>query len=1056
MIKKENLNVDFKELKYIHHISDIQIRNLKRHKEYEEVFERTYEEVRKNKDNAVAYIGGDIAHSKTEMSPELVDQLSRLFKNLSDICPTLIIAGNHDCNLNNRSRLDVLTPIVNNLNHPNLYYLKDSGIYTCADTKFVVWDCWSDESDFITSDKVDGDTKVVLFHGTVDRAQTDLGFRLPSDVHIDKFKGYDLGLLGDIHKRQFLNDEETIAYCGSLVQQNHGEGLSHGYLLWDVPKRKSKYIEIPNDYGYYTIDIDNGELPEIKDMPKKARLRVRVSNTNGTELKKCLSIVHKQYGIYDITVTRTDGLELNRGEVKEKIDVGDITNPNYQYELIENFLKRNSYVDDETLLKIKKINDDLNLSMPEEDISRNVDWVIKKFEFENMFSYGDKNIVDFTKIMGINGLFAPNASGKSSLLDALSFCLFDTSSRAPKAENVLNNKKNNFWCKLNFEINDINYYIERRGKKSRNGHVKVNVDFWMVDEVGEKVSLNGDQRRTTNFNIKKVIGSYEDFILTTLSLQNNSTVFIDKTQKERKELLAQFMGIGIFDKLYTMANQDISDISAILKDFKKTDYDKQLSDTQKEIEQISKTYKSLIKERDNHLGEEKQLNKDILDLTKKLKPLDDSITNIDELEKTKNEFSKLLSENKSGMDSIVSDAIQTKSKKADIESEIEIHLENKVEEKFQQLKKYELENETLNNDIEKLKIDVSHKKDKKKLIDLISHFKENHDVNCKYCAENEVLSSTKQTEELIEKDAILARSYIEKRKQLDTKLDELKKIKSQKNDYDDLLTELKNITDVQNNLVSQQTLLIEKNKNYETQINVIDEKIQKYYEQENDIKYNKEIENDISDLKETIDSLSSLVQQFQNKVNDTNGRIKILETEKNNIKDTIVKVEEYESKYQAYKYYLDAVKRDGVPYELIMKALPTIEGEVNNILSQLVDFGIVLQMDGKNINCLIVYDDDNIWPLELSSGMERFISSLAIRVGLINVSNLPRTNFLAIDEGWGTMDSDNLNSVYNLFQYLKSQFQFTLIVSHIESMRDAVDSLLEIKKENGYSNINYV
>ena len=99
----------------------------------------------------------------------------------------------------------------------------------------------------------------------------------------------------------------------------------------------------------------------------------------------------------------------------------------------------------------------------------------------------------------------------------------------------------------------------------------------------------------TNFNIKKVIGSYEDFILTTLSLQNNSTVFIDKTQKERKELLAQFMGIGIFDKLYTMANQDISDISAILKDFKKTDYDRQLSDTQKEMEQISKTYKSLIK-----------------------------------------------------------------------------------------------------------------------------------------------------------------------------------------------------------------------------------------------------------------------------------------------------------------------------------------------------------------------------------------------------------------------------------------------------------------------------
>ena len=96
MIKENVVKVPFRKLKYIHHISDIQIRNLKRHKEYEEVFERTYEEVKKHKDNAVVYIGGDIAHSKTEMSPELVDQLSRLFKNLSDICPTILIAGNHD------------------------------------------------------------------------------------------------------------------------------------------------------------------------------------------------------------------------------------------------------------------------------------------------------------------------------------------------------------------------------------------------------------------------------------------------------------------------------------------------------------------------------------------------------------------------------------------------------------------------------------------------------------------------------------------------------------------------------------------------------------------------------------------------------------------------------------------------------------------------------------------------------------------------------------------------------------------------------------------------
>ena len=58
-----------------------------------------------------------------------------------------------------------------------------------------------------------------------------------------------------------------------------------------------------------------------------------------------------------------------------------------------------------------------------------------------------KNVVDFTKLNGIIGLFAPNAAGKSALLDALSFCLFDTSSRAFKAVNVLNNKKDSFIVK---------------------------------------------------------------------------------------------------------------------------------------------------------------------------------------------------------------------------------------------------------------------------------------------------------------------------------------------------------------------------------------------------------------------------------------------------------------------------------------------------------------------------------------------------------------------------------------------------------------------------------
>ena len=45
--------------------------------------------------------------------------------------------------------MDVLTPIVENLNHPNLHYLKRTGIYTCGDTDLIVWDVWDKEKDYI-------------------------------------------------------------------------------------------------------------------------------------------------------------------------------------------------------------------------------------------------------------------------------------------------------------------------------------------------------------------------------------------------------------------------------------------------------------------------------------------------------------------------------------------------------------------------------------------------------------------------------------------------------------------------------------------------------------------------------------------------------------------------------------------------------------------------------------------------------------------------------------------------------------------------------------------
>jgi exonuclease SbcC len=570
----------------------------------------------------------------------------------------------------------------------------------------------------------------------------------------------------------------------------------------------------------------------------------------------------------------------------------------------------------------------------------------------------------------------------------------------------------------------------------------------MIDDSDDKVSLNGDQRRTTNANIRRVIGSYDDFVLTALSLQNNSTVFIDKTQKERKDLLAQFMGMGVFDQLYTAANENVSDISAILRDFNKTDYDTDLADIEKSDKQYKEVQKDLRSQKRTLTTRKREFTDQTLNLTKKLRPVDESIMDIDKLESDKEESETQLNSIDTRLGSLVAITEENKTKITELKNRIQVYSDSNVNDKYHELSELEDRKSESKIEIDKLKIEVRNKLDK---IEKLGNLTWNDD--CDDCMSNPFTLDAIETKEKLNEDKVRAGKVISKLDEIEEKINKMGDVHNEKIDFDRSIETLKTVEINQNKLESEEVLLSERKKNTLSQVSLQEEKIEKYHESKNDIVYNKQIEEEIESLRNSVDDLDYQVDTIDKKIQTIHGEIQINRTNKKNIIETMNKVENLETEYEAYNFYMDAVKRDGIPYELIEKALPTIEGEVNDILAQMVDFGIVLEMDGKNINTYLAYDDDNVWPLELSSGMERFISSLAMRVGLINVCNLPRANFLAIDEGFGNMDSDNLNSVYMLFQYLKSQFQFAFIVSHIESMRDTVDSLLEITKVNGFSEL---
>ena len=1038
----------------IYHLADLHIRNLKRHTEYREVFQKFLNNVDKDDiDNAIIYLAGDIAHAKTEMSPELIREISWFLTECANRKHTFLITGNHDCNLNNNYRLDVLTPIVENLQNDRIHYLRDTGVYPFHNITFVVYSILDKKENWPKAELVDGENTICVFHGPVNLAETDIGYTVSSNSFTtDMFEGFDMVMLGDIHKRQTLGSS-TIAYAGSMIQQNHGEALDkHGYLLWDVDSRTFEEIDIPNDYGFYTLDVDNGIVPSVTNMPKKPRLRVRVSNTEPSQIKRALTEIKKKYKVQEFTVTRMDTLSKRKtGNFDDRLAIGNVRDVEFQNELIKDYLQRQYLADDDTIDKIKQINRDINTKLIEEDMTPNVQWVPHQFEFSNMFSYGENNKIRFDSINGIVGIFAPNASGKSSLFDALSFCIFDKTSRTYVAKNVLNNRKSNFYCKLHFKIEGVDYFIERRAKLINKGrNLKVDVSFWKEDESGIH-SLNGEQRRDTNSIIQQYLGTYEDFVLTTLSLQGNNSLFIDKSQSERKEILAQFMGVDIFDKLYSHAYNENRDNASLIRKFKRDDFTQQLADIQVDLKAKEAEYKLEEVSLTTAKNSVDKHNQKLISLNEKIVKVKSDNYSLEELENKKSTSETSLTELISQRDKTQSKIGEFEETQIQLEEKIDSFDEDDIDEGYNLFNEYTSDLKDLNNELDKLKIRED------SLLERMKHL-ESHKYNedCDICMEN----SESIIDAKVGVTADLSVCSVNKKEMLKQKDVLLLAIDSRKR-YSDLLKEFNKLKADETKVSRDINTLINKLSTFETkEIKLNGELLQAtqligdYLENEKQIKINKALRNEIVDVRHSLGKSKQIVSNSETDILILNGSVSSLKNQKKTIEDRIEEVSQLEEQFGLYEYYLNALGKDGVSYELISKALPMIEGEVNNILGQIVEFGLQLEMDGKNINANIVYDDQK-WSLEMCSGMERFISGLAIRIALINVCNLPRPNFLVIDEGFGTLDNENLTSLYMLFAYLKTQFEFVMIISHIDSMRDVVDTLMEIKKVNGFSNIKF-
>jgi len=241
----------------------------------------------------------------------------------------------------------------------------------------------------------------------------------------------------------------------------------------------------------------------------------------------------------------------------------------------------------------------------------------------------------------------------------------------------------------------------------------------------------------------------------------------------------------------------------------------------------------------------------------------------------------------------------------------------------------------------------------------------------------------------------------------------------------------------------------------------IDDVKKKIVNIDNIIKEVQDLNVDQSILKEN--QVCAEIKEVQEQISD--NEVKILSLNKNNFKleqeliNNDLEKEEYQKLIEEFRVndiFTTLVSKKGIPTMLINSYLPKINQEISSILNGVVSFKVYLEEEAKNNNLNIYIDyGDSKRIIECASGMEKMMSSIAIRVALINVSSLSKSDIFIIDEGFGALDETNIEACSRLLNSLKKYFKSILVISHVDAIKDIVDKNIEISTKGNDAYVRY-
>ena len=1039
------------------HIADTHIRNLRYHKEYKAVFEQLYDCLREEKVDYIVHCG-DIAHTKTQISPEFVDMCSDFLSNLADIAPTYVILGNHDGNLKNTGRLDALTPIVEALEHPSLHLLKDSQEvylrdgFTLNVLSVFDEDGWDDPSNY-------DNVNIALYHGSISNCQTDSGWVMENGEHeVGIFEEFDYAFLGDIHKAQTMDRAGKIRYAGSTVQQGFGETEDKGILIWDIQDRDNftvKPVTFSNPKPFITIELENGKVPKV-EIQKGARIRI-VSNESITleDMKKAVDVAQHKFKPESISfLNRNIGQRSLANDTVEDIHHDDLRDIVVQRRLIKEFLS-DYQLDSGVLAKILELNDKYNLMAEEkEEVLRNVNWKIRSLKFDNLFNYGEDNVIDFANLNGIVGIFGKNFSGKSSIIDSLLYTMFNTTSKNERKNlNVINWDKDYASGDLELMTEDgtvwsIHRQSDKYTKKSRGQQIteaKTDVIFTSTAIDGTESTHNSLTRNETDKEIRKTFGTIDDFLLTSMSSQLDSLSFIREGSTKRKEIFAKFLDLELFDRKFKFAKTEASNLRGALKRLEGKEFASDIDTALYDLQQCILDHEEKQGEISEASGKIKEYSKIVRDLEATIQGTPTELIDIVNLRRDltdkRNQYLSLEDRNEELVGKVNSST--------EVVGTIQQYVDGCAIERYKKRIENSAKLDEVLSEIERTIADITRGKerDERQAAILEGIPCGNSYPTCKFIKDAYVAKARLPSAEEQLNGLGTKKSECEEKKasfdadEAQTHIDRYDKLLKKKEEHEALIVKA-------NLMISKNEALMA---NLSTQIELLEGKEKEYIA-------NKEAVDKLSDLiseKETYErQLSGLQSKKSNLDNEAKflyKKLGSLEQKIENLREQQAELTRLQEEYSAYDLYLKCMHSNGIAYDIIKSKLPVINEEISKFLMNIVDFDIYFEDDGKRLNIHIQHPDQDPRPLEMGSGAEKTIAAMAIRLALLSVSNLPKGDVFILDEPGTALDEENMEGFTRMLDMIKSHFKTVLLISHLETLKDCVDMQLSIEQKDGHA-----